>query len=103
MCVHCRYTKGYCVIQKDLKELYSSLHDFVVKQEFKTHILKDAFGMDDIEKKLNQQKADVMKTECPIVIAGENIFFIIIESKKVITKRTYFVDLNLKHYSFSHS
>ncbi|XP_065941981.1 bacterial dynamin-like protein [Magallana gigas] len=27
--------------------------------------------MDDIEKKLNQQKADVMKTECPIVIAGE--------------------------------
>lgn len=65
------YTEGYCVIQKDLKELYSSLHDFVVKQEFKTHILEDAFGMDDIEKKLNQQKADVMKTECPIVIAGE--------------------------------
>lgn len=82
MCVHCRYTEGYCVIQKDLKELYSSLHDFVVKQEFKTHILEDAFGMDAIEKRLNQQKADVMKTECPIVIAGENINSLLLKARR---------------------
>lgn len=88
--VHCRYTKGYCVIQNDLKQLYSSLQDFVVKQEFKTHILEDAFGMDDIEKKLKQQKADVMKTECPILIAGKKNKIIIIESKK--TTRIYFVE-----------
>lgn len=90
--VHCRYTKGYCVIQNDLKQLYSSLQDFVVKQEFKTHILEDAFGMDDIEKKLKQQKADVMKTECPILIAGKKNKIIIIESKKMKTTRIYFVE-----------
>lgn len=72
--VHCRYTSGYCAIQNDLKELYSSLQDFVVKQEFKTHIQEDAFGMENIEGKLTQHKDDVMKTECPIVIAGETYF-----------------------------
>lgn len=38
--------------------------------------------MDDIEKKLNQQKADVMKTECPIVIAGENIFSLLLKARR---------------------
>lgn len=65
------YTNGYCAIQNDLKELYSSLQDFVVKDEFKTHIQRDAFDMDNIEEKLEQLKVDVMRTECPIVIAGE--------------------------------
>lgn len=76
--VHCRFTSGYCAIQKDLKELYSSLQDFVVKQEFKTHIQEDiqedAFGKKNIEETLTQHKDDVVKTECPIVIAGETYF-----------------------------
>lgn len=66
----CRYTNGYCAIQNDLKELYSSLQGFVVKEEFKMHIQRDAFNIDNIEEKLEQLKVDVMRTECPIVIAG---------------------------------
>uniref|UniRef100_A0A8W8P2U5 Dynamin N-terminal domain-containing protein n=1 Tax=Magallana gigas TaxID=29159 RepID=A0A8W8P2U5_MAGGI len=65
------YTNGYCAIQNDLKELYSSLQGFVVKEEFKMHIQRDAFNIDNIEEKLEQLKVDVMRTECPIVIAGE--------------------------------
>lgn len=68
--VFCRYTNGYCAIQNDLKELYSSLQGFAVKEEFRTHIQRDALNMDNIEEKLEQLKVDVMRTECPIVIAG---------------------------------
>lgn len=46
------------------------MQEFVVKDEFKTHIEKDAFDMDKIEK-LKLRENDVMKTECPIVIAGK--------------------------------
>lgn len=34
------------------------------------HIQRDAFNIDNIEEKLEQLKVDVMRTECPIVIAG---------------------------------
>lgn len=71
--VFCRYSNGYCAIQNGLEELYSSLQDFVVKEEFKTHIQRDAFNMDNIEEKLEQLKVDVMRTECPIIIAGKKI------------------------------
>lgn len=64
-------TNSYIYIQEDLKELFSSMQEFVVKDEFKTHIEKDAFDMDKIEEKLKLRENDVMKTECPIVIAGE--------------------------------
>lgn len=47
------------------------MQEFVVKDEFKTHIEKDAFDMDKIEEKLKLRENDVMKTECPIVIAGK--------------------------------
>lgn len=56
----------------DLKEFYSLMQDFVKIDEFNTHIRKDGYGMDKIEEKLKLGKNDVMKTECPIVIAGEN-------------------------------
>lgn len=55
----------------DLKEFYSLMQDFVKKDEFNTHIRKDGFNMDNIEEELKLLKNDVMKTECPIVIAGE--------------------------------
>lgn len=55
----------------DLKEFYTSMQDFVKKDEFNTHIRKDGIDMDKIEEKLKFGKNDVMKTECPIVIAGE--------------------------------
>lgn len=56
----------------DLKEFYTLMQDFVKKDEFNTHIRKDGYDMDKIEEKLKLGKNDVMKTECPIVIAGEN-------------------------------
>lgn len=55
----------------DLKEFYSLMQDFVKKDEFNTHIRKDGFNMDKIEEVLKLLMNDVMKTECPIVIAGE--------------------------------
>lgn len=48
------------------------MQDFVKIDEFNTHFRKDGYGMDKIEEKLKLGKNDVMKTECPIVIAGEN-------------------------------
>lgn len=71
LCLYCRPTNNYIYIQEDLKELFSSMQEFVVKDEFKTHIEKDAFDMDKIEEKLKLRENDVMKTECPIVIAGK--------------------------------
>lgn len=55
----------------DLKEFYSLMQNFVKKDEFNTHIRKDGFNMDKIEEELKLLMNDVMKTECPIVIAGE--------------------------------
>lgn len=67
-----RYTNRYAELQMDLKEFYSLMQDFVKIDEFNTHFRKDGYGMDKIEEKLMLGKNDVMKTECPIVIAGEN-------------------------------
>lgn len=47
---------------------------FVNKEEFQTHIKKDGYALDKIEEKLKVGKDDVLKTECPIVIAGEHMF-----------------------------
>lgn len=47
---------------------------FVNKEEFQTHIKKDGYALDKIEEKLKVGKDDVLKTECPIVIAGEHTF-----------------------------
>lgn len=55
----------------DLKEFYPLMQDFVKKDEFNTHIRKDGFNMDKIGEELKLLMNDVMKTECPIVIAGE--------------------------------
>lgn len=65
------YINRYAELQMDLKEFYSLMQDFVKKDEFNTHIRKDGFNMDNIEEELKLLKNDVMKTECPIVIAGE--------------------------------
>lgn len=47
------------------------MQEFVAKEEFRTHILPDAANMVGVEDRLEQLKIDVMKTECPIVFAGE--------------------------------
>lgn len=47
------------------------MEEFVIKEEFQTHIKKDGHDLDGINEKLGFGRNDVMKTECPIVIAGK--------------------------------
>lgn len=61
----------YTDIQEEFEKMYTSITTFVAKEDFKTHIKKNAHRMDKIEEQLRLQELDVMKTECPIVIAGE--------------------------------
>lgn len=74
---HCRYTNKYIDIQKDLKEIYSSMQAFVISEEFQTHIKRDGYNLDNIEERLRLGKNDVIKTECPIVAAGKHAINII--------------------------
>lgn len=55
----------------DLQEFYTLMQDFVKKDDCNMHIRKDGYNLNKIEEKLKFGKNDVMKTECPIVIAGE--------------------------------
>lgn len=64
-------TNRYVDLQRDLNEFYLAMQVFVNKEEFQTHIKKDGYALDKIEEKLKVGKDDVLKTECPIVIAGE--------------------------------
>lgn len=50
------------------------MEEFVIKEEFQTHIKKDGHDLDGIEEKLGFGRNDVMKTECPIVIAGKQSY-----------------------------
>lgn len=50
------------------------MQEFVIKEEFRTHIKEDVNNLDRIEEILRLGKNDLMKTECPIVIAGEPVF-----------------------------
>lgn len=52
------------------------MQEFVIKEEFQTHIKKDGHDLEGIEGKLRFRRNDVMKTECPIVIAGEQSYII---------------------------
>lgn len=70
--LYCRPTNRYFDAQECLKELYSSMQELVIKDVFKMHIQNDAFDMDKIEERLKIGENDVMKTECPIVIAGKD-------------------------------
>lgn len=45
-----------------------------MSEEFRKHIKKDGYDLDRIEEKLRFGKNDVLKTECPVVITGEEIF-----------------------------
>lgn len=60
--------------------MYSSLQDLVVKKEFKVHIQKDAYKIDNVEETINECNIDVMKTECPIVIAGNKSLYKLLEA-----------------------
>lgn len=48
---------------------------FVIQEKFQTHIKKDGFDLDKIEEQLRLRKDDILKTEWPVVIAGEQIFY----------------------------
>lgn len=65
------YPNRYIKLQMDLKEFYTLMQDFVKEDDFKMHIRKDGYNLNEIEEQLKFGKNDVMKTECPIVIAGE--------------------------------
>lgn len=73
--VYCRYTNENCDIQDGLSRLYSSIQNLVDRKEFKTHVLNDAYNVDNIIKKLEHYKIDSMKKECPIVIAGKQLIY----------------------------
>lgn len=62
-------TNRYVDLQRDLNEFYLAMQVFVNKEEYQTHIKKDGYALDKIEEKLKVGKDDVLKTECPIVIA----------------------------------
>lgn len=45
-----------------------------MSENFRKHIKKDGYDLDKIEEKLRFGKNDVLKTECPVVITGKEIF-----------------------------
>lgn len=51
------------------------MQDFVVKEEFRTHIQKDCSDMNKIDEKMRLQENDIIRTECPIVFAGDRTFY----------------------------
>lgn len=73
--VYCRYTSENCDIQDGLNRLYSSIQNLVGKKEFKTHVINETYNMDNTIKELEQYKTDVMKKDCPIVIAGKQLIY----------------------------
>lgn len=51
------------------------MQDFVIQEEFLTHIKNNGYGLQNIEEKLRHWKNDVRQTGCTIVIAGEQTFY----------------------------
>lgn len=58
-------------LQEGVEEIYSFVQQIVNRRDFKELIQKDAFQLDDLEEELKLRKEDLMKTECPVVFAGE--------------------------------
>lgn len=73
-----KYTIRYIDRQKELEELFSSMQDFVIRQDFQRHIKDEGYGLATIEGTLSLLKNDISKTECPIVFAGEHTFYFIL-------------------------
>ena len=47
---------------------------FVRTSDFKTYITKNSLKMKNLKKKLTENRKDVVKTDCPVVICGK-VFF----------------------------
>lgn len=60
----------------EIWDMYSFLQALVNRKEFKEHVKRDAFRMDNVEKDLKLRKEDLMKTDCPVVFAGKRLCFI---------------------------
>lgn len=61
----------YSELQNDLEKIYTNMQEFCLKEEFRRHVKTDGYDLENIDEKLRIWKEDVVKTECPIVIAGE--------------------------------
>lgn len=61
----------YSELQNDIEEIYTNMQVFCLKEEFRRHVKTDGYDLENIDEKLRIWKEDVVKTECPIVIAGE--------------------------------
>lgn len=44
---------------------------FVRTSDFKTYITENSLKMKNLEKKLTENRKDVVKTDCPVVICGK--------------------------------
>lgn len=76
-----KYTNTYIDLQKEFEELYSSMEEFVTTEGFRTHIKNEGCGLEKIEETLRLRRNDFRNTDCPIVIAGEHIFYSIEQQK----------------------
>lgn len=66
-----RESNRYSELQNDLEEIYTNMQEFCLKEEFWRHVKTDGYDLENIDEKLRIWKEDVVKTECPIVIAGQ--------------------------------
>lgn len=66
-----RESNRYSELQNDIKEIYTNMQVFCLKEEFRRHVKTDGYDLENIDDKLRIWKEDVVKTECPIVIAGQ--------------------------------
>lgn len=66
-----RESNRYSELQNDLEKIYTNMQEFCLKEEFRRHVKTDGYDLENIDEKLRIWKEDVVKTECPIVIAGQ--------------------------------
>lgn len=66
-----RESNRYSELQNDIEEIYTNMQVFCLKEEFRRHVKTDGYDLENIDEKLRIWKEDVVKTECPIVIAGQ--------------------------------
>lgn len=66
-----RESNRYSELQNDLEDIYTNMQEFCLKEEFRRHVKTDGYDLENIDEKLRIWREDVVKTECPIVIAGQ--------------------------------
>lgn len=72
----CSDTERYNKLLDEIWDMYSFLQALVNRKEFEEHVHRDAYRLDNVEKDLKLRKADLMKTDCPVVFAGRRLCLI---------------------------